>query len=161
MALIIRGKSKCPLCNQILEETDHVTAFPSFVPSDHRFGKFSDAALHTSCFEKDPDYQAVEDMFYVFKKIMESRPKDLKTVEEIEAWHKEAFQDWPPKNGVIIYEQCFSEDGEEPEWFWADKDMWEEFEKAEAEAHKEREERMEEALRREREAWRYARDDDW
>jgi len=160
MAMIIRGKSKCPLCNQILEDTEHLTALPAFIPSDHRFGKFSDAAFHTECFEKDPDYNDVENMYYVYKKIMASRPKELKTVEEIEAWTKDAFQDWPPKNGVIIYEQCFMDDGEEAEWFWADKDSWEEFEKAEAEAHKEREERYEEARRRDREAWRYARDDD-
>lgn len=99
-------------------------------------------------------------MYYVFNKIMEGCPKDLKTVEEMETWTKEAFQDWPPKNGVIIMEQCFPEDGQEAEWFWADKDMWEEWDAAMDAADKEREERMEEALRREREAWRYVRDND-
>lgn len=160
MALIILGKSTCPLCNQILEKGEPLKAFPAFLPSDHRFGKFSDAAFHVACFDKDPDAGAVEDMHYVYNKIMDGRPKDLKTIEEIDAWTKEAFQDWPPKNGVIIYEQCFTDEGEEAEWFWADKDMWEEFEKAEDAANKEREERMEEARRRDREAWRYVRDDD-
>jgi hypothetical protein len=148
------------LCNQILEEGEPLTAFPAFLPADHRFGKFSDAAFHTGCFDKDPDASAVEDMRYVWKKIMDGRPKDLKTIEEMDAWAKEAFQDWPPKNGVIIMEQCFTDEGEEADWFWADKDMWEEFEKAEDAANKEMEERREEARKRDREAWRYARDDD-
>lgn len=160
MAMIIRGQSKCPLCNQILEDTDHITAYPAFIPFDHKFGRFSDAAFHTECFRKDPDAGAIEDMHYVYRKIMDSRPKDLKTLEEMEAWAKEAFQDWPPKNGVVIYEQCFTEDGEEAEWFWADKDMWEEWDAAQEKASKEAEERYEEARRRDREAWRYARDDD-
>lgn len=161
MALIIYGKSICRLCNKTLEKNDEIKAYPAFLPFDHRFGKFSDAAFHKVCAEADPDFQSVEDMFFVFKKIMDGRPRDLKSIEEIEAWGKEAFQDWPPKNGVIIYEQCFPEDGSEPEWFWADKDMWEEWDAAMDKADKERKERMEEALREEREAWRYARDDDW
>ncbi len=157
MAMIILGKSKCPLCNQILETNDELKAYPAFLPYDHRFGKFSDAAFHKVCAEADPDYNSVEDMLYVWKKIMDGRPKDLK---ERDTWAKEAFQDWPPKNGVIIMEQCFTDEGEEADWFWADKDSWEEFEKAEAETHKEREERYEEARKRDREALRYARDDD-
>jgi len=161
MVMIILGKSKCPLCNQILEKNDPVTAFPAFLPYDHKFGRFSDAAFHTTCFDKDPDSNDVDNMLYVWKKIMEGRPRNLKTVEEIEAWSKDAFQDWPPKNGVIVYEQCFTDDGEEAEWFWADKDSWAEFEAAEDAANKEMEERREEARREEREAWRYVRDDDY
>jgi hypothetical protein len=161
MALIIYGKTICQMCNKTLEKNDELKAYPAFLPYDHRFGKFSDAAFHKACAEADPDFQGVEDMFFVYKKIMDSRPRDLKSIEEIEAWGKEAFQDWPPKNGVIIYEQCFPEDGQEAEWFWADKDSWEQFEKAEAEANREMEERREEARKREREAWRYARDDDY
>jgi hypothetical protein len=161
MAIIIRGKSKCLLCNQILEEGDPLTAFPAFLPADHRFGKFSDAAFHTTCFDKDPDANDVENMRYVWEKIMKTMPRDLVTEEQRNAWYAENFQDWPPKNGVIVYEQCFTDDGQEAEWFWADKDSWAEFEAAEDAANKEREERRKEAYRREREAWRYVRDDDY
>jgi hypothetical protein len=161
MSLIILGKSKCSLCNKILEDTDLLTAFPAFLPNDHKFGRFSDAALHTECFNKDIDSNDVDNMYYVYKKIMDSRPKELKTLEEMEAWTKEAFQDWPPKNGVIVYEQCFIDDGQETEWFWADKDSWAEFEAAEDAANKEMEERREEARKQEHEAWRYVRDDDY
>jgi hypothetical protein len=157
MALIILGKSKCPLCNQILEANENLTTFPAFLPADHKFGKFSDAALHTNCFQKDPDATSVQDMFYVWNKIWEGRPKNS---EEMDSWSKEAFQDWPPKNGVVIYEQCFIEDGEEAEWFWADQDMWEEWDAAQDAAYKEMKERQEEAYKRDREAWQYVRDDD-
>lgn len=155
MAMIIRGKSTCPLCSKVLEKGDELKGYPAFLPYDHRFGKFSDAIFHKVCAEADPDYGDAEDMLYVWQKIMDSRPRDLKTLEEMEAWTKEAFQDWPPKNGVVVY-TSLDEDGE---WFWADKDSWEEFERVEAEAYKEMEERMEEAYRRDREARRYVRDD--
>jgi hypothetical protein len=157
MALVLLGKSTCPLCNEVMKEGEELKAFPAFLPYDHRFGRFSDAAFHKVCFEKDEDAQAVDDMLYVWERIMKSMPRDLVTEELRAAWYAENFQDWPPKNGVVVY-TSLDEDGE---WFWSDKDSWEEFEKAEAAAHKEMEERREEAYRREREAWRYVRDDDY
>jgi hypothetical protein len=161
MAIILLGKSLCPLCNEVMRGDQELKAFPAFLPYDHRFGKFSDAGFHKACFEKHPDAQDVDMMLYVWTKIMDGRPKDLKTVEEIEIWAKDAFQDWPPKNGVVVYEQVFTEDGSEAEWWWADKDSWEEFERVEAEEHEKMKERHAEALREEREAWRYTRDDDY
>lgn len=157
MALVLLGKSKCSLCSEVMKEGEELKAFPAFLPYDHRFGRFSDAAFHKVCFEKDTDAQAVDDMLYVWERIMKSMPRDLVTEELRTAWYTENFQDWPPKNGVVVY-TSLDEDGE---WFWSDKDSWEEFEKAEAAAHKEMEERREEARRREHEAWRYSRDDDY
>lgn len=163
MALIIRGKSLCPLCNKALEKDDKLKAFPAFLPSDHKFGKFSDAAFHEKCFQECPEAEDVDNMFYVWERIFKSAWEESRKLEgdlhEKEAYIAKAFTDvdWPPKNGVVVY-LPLDEDGE---WFWADKDMWEEFEKAEAEAHAEMEKRREEAYRREREAWRYSRDDDY
>lgn len=157
---MILSKSECSLCKQILTSFDKIKIFSAFLPPNHRYGKFSDAAMHESCFLADPDHETINDMFYVFNKILASKPKDFKTVEEMDSWTKEAFQGWPPKNGVIIYEQCFTDDGKEAEWFWACKDMWEELEAAENAANKEFEERREEAYKQEREAWRYIRNDD-
>ena len=167
MAMIIRGKSLCPLCNEPMQEGQELKAFPAFLPNDHRFGRFSDAAFHKACFEKDPEGQDADMMLYVWQKIFDQAYKESKelegTLQEKEAYIAKAFadQEWPPKNGVVVYEQVFTEDGEEAEWWWADKDAWEEFEKAEAEEHRKMEERREEARRLEREAWRYSRDDDY
>ena len=159
MAIIILGKSKCSICNKTLNEGDVVKSFPAFLPSDHRYGRFSDAGFHKDCVESDPDYTEVENMLYVYNKILDSRPKDLKDVKEIEAWMQDAFQAWPPKNGVVVFEQMFPDDTKEPDWWWTDKDMWEEFEKAEREENEKLEARREESRRLEREAWRYSRDD--
>lgn len=156
MALIILGKTICRLCNAVIKEGDEMKAFPAFVPYDHKFGKFSDAAFHKSCYEKDTDRDEVDNMLWVWEQLLKSIPRGLTTLEEINAATQEAFKDWPPKNGVVIYSSI-----DDPEdWWYADKDMWEEFEKAEAEEH----ERIR-ALREydddlERQAWQYLRDDD-
>ncbi len=162
MAMIILGKSTCPLCNKTLDKGQALTAFPAFLPYDHKYGRFSDAAFHTECIEKDLDYPEVDNMHYVWKKILDGAYEESRkmegTIQEKEAHIVKAFEEvgWPPKNGVVVY-ASLDEGGD---WFWADKDMWEEFEKAEAEEHRKMEKRREEAYRREREAWRYVRDDD-
>lgn len=157
--MLVLGKSKCCLCKQVLENSDKIKGFSAFLPYDHKYGKFSDAAMHESCFLNDPDHKAVDDMFFVFNKILTSRPRNLKTIEEMDAWTREAFQDWPPKNGVVIYEQVFTEDGSEAEWFWSDKDIWEEFEKVEQEEQDKIKAGQEEAHRHDMEMLRYTRDD--
>lgn len=159
MAIIIRGKSKCPLCNQILEEHEKITAYTAFLPNTHRLGKYSDGAFHSSCWEKCPDKEEFEELYHLYLLILRSRPKALKTVEEIEAWQKEAFQDFPPKGRVVIFEQCFTDDCEVGDWWYMDADDYQAMCEAEDKAYKEMEERRAEADRRERDAWRYARDD--
>jgi len=159
MALIIEGKSVCPLCNKTMNKGDKITAFPAFIPYDHKYGRFSDAAFHTECFVKDPDHAAIEDMLTAWKMIMDSRPRDLKSMAQIDEWTREAFKDWPPKNGVVIFQPLFPDDSDEG-GFWMDADQYEEMCKAEEEHEREMEARREEAYRREREAWRYSRDDD-
>jgi hypothetical protein len=101
-------------------------------------------------------------MLYVHQKIFDQAWKESKEIEgdsrAKETHIAKAFADvnWPPKNGVVVYESI-DEDGE---WFWADKDMWEEFEKVEQEELNKIKERREEAYRLERESLLYARDDD-
>jgi len=157
--MIIHGKSQCLLCQKVLNKEDKIVGFPAFLPYDHKYGRFSDAACHKECFVKDPDHGAVEDMLTVYHMILDSRPRDLKTLAEMDAWTREAFQDWPPKNGVVIFQPMFPDDSEEG-GFWMDADQYEEMCKAEEEEQKKMEERREDAYRREREAWRYSRDDD-
>lgn len=161
MALVLLGKTVCQLCKKTLDEGQELTAFPAFLPNDHRYGRFSDAAFHKECIEKDPDYPEVDNMFYVWNRILKEAWEESRkmegTLQEKEAYIAKAYEEvgWPPKNGVVVY-ASIDEDGK---WFWSDKDMWEEFEKAEKEAHDEMEARRKEARRREREAWRYSRDD--
>ncbi len=51
MALIIYGRTKCPLCAVVLREGDDIVATAHFIgdPSDPLW-PFSDAAMHRACF---------------------------------------------------------------------------------------------------------------
>ncbi len=95
MALLLRGKTKCPLCGKTIEEGQEVVAFPAFLPGGHSFADFSDTSMHESCFRQDSRSGAVEDLYARFREIWDSRPTDLKTIEEIEAWGREAFKNFP------------------------------------------------------------------
>ena len=95
MALVIPGKSVCHLCGAVLQEHDEVEAFPAFLPPSHELGDFSDAVFHSKCFEADPRAQDVRALYRRYREIWDSRPRDLKTLEEIEAWGRQAFKDFP------------------------------------------------------------------
>ena len=94
MALIFPGKTKCPLCGRFLDECDDIVAFPAFVRFDHELGSFSDAAFHRECFDRHPKADDVRALYARYRAIWDSRPKDLKTLEEMEAWGREAFKDF-------------------------------------------------------------------
>lgn len=94
MALIFPGKTTCALCQRIIETEDEVIGFPAFLPSEHRFYRYSDAAFHRQCFQEWPDGPEFEHLYQRFRRIWESRPKNLASLEEIDAWGKKAFKDW-------------------------------------------------------------------
>lgn len=95
MALILLGKTICSLCGLTLERGDEITSFPAFLRSDHEFGMFSDAGFHRSCFESHPRAGEVQALYDRYRAIWESRPRDLRTLEEMEAWGREAFKNFP------------------------------------------------------------------
>ena len=51
MALIIRGKTECPLCHQVIAADDDIVATSHFIadPQDWLW-QYSDAAFHRRCF---------------------------------------------------------------------------------------------------------------
>lgn len=62
MAIIIRGKTLCPLCGEVLTEEDEIFATSHFI-SDKTdpLWCFSDAALHRQCFlnwDKKEEFRA-------------------------------------------------------------------------------------------------------
>jgi hypothetical protein len=83
--VIFRGKSQCPLCGAVIREDDEVVAFPEFLQSHHEFVLFSGAAFHRECFERDPRSIRVNELYGRYRKIWDSRPQELKTLEEMEA----------------------------------------------------------------------------
>ena len=51
MALIIGGKSTCPICNHILEDGDDLVATTHFIADKtDPLWRYSDSAIHRSCF---------------------------------------------------------------------------------------------------------------
>ncbi len=51
MAIVIRGKTMCSLCDAILSDTDDIVMFPHFISvQTHPLWRFSDSAMHRSCF---------------------------------------------------------------------------------------------------------------
>lgn len=50
MPLVLRGKSTCSLCGLVLE-SDQIVGLPPVLPPDHPLWRFSDSAMHESCYE--------------------------------------------------------------------------------------------------------------
>jgi hypothetical protein len=51
MAIVIRGKTECPLCGSILSDADQIVMFPHFIADRaHPLWRFSDSTMHRSCF---------------------------------------------------------------------------------------------------------------
>jgi hypothetical protein len=86
MALVIRGKTTCSVCGLILEPNQDVVGFPHFLPPDHRLWRFSDSAMHNSCYEQWEHHDYFGTVLRKRTKLWDDRPAHLKlTAEEIEA----------------------------------------------------------------------------
>jgi hypothetical protein len=94
MVQLIAGKTHCALCAEIIETAEAAVGFPAFLRPTHRFSKLSDAAVHRTCFEQWSDHAAFEELYRRYREIWASRPANLRSLEEIEAWGKEAFKDF-------------------------------------------------------------------
>jgi hypothetical protein len=64
MALILRGKTECRLCASVLEADVAIVATSHFiVDSQHPLWRFSDAAMHKTCFLNWDQRQSFVDLF--------------------------------------------------------------------------------------------------
>lgn len=55
MALIIPGKTRCAICDRLIELGDDVVAFgPNGATEPDPLALFSDAGFHAACFEEHP-----------------------------------------------------------------------------------------------------------
>ena len=94
MALVFPGKTTCGICDQVIQDDDEIVAFPAFLRPDHKFWKYSDGAFHDHCFNESPDREAVERVYKKFRDIWDTRPRHLKKIEDMKAWHDAAFADF-------------------------------------------------------------------
>lgn len=91
MALLIRGKSACPLCGTVIGNDDEVVATPAFLKASHRLAAFSDAAFHSRCFGAAPENAEVEQLLTRFKDKLAAAPTSLA---EYETWIKDAMKEF-------------------------------------------------------------------
>ena len=64
MALIFIGKTECALCGRVLEADDMIVATSHFIAdSQHPLWRFSDAAMHRTCFLNWDQRQSFIDLF--------------------------------------------------------------------------------------------------
>ena len=64
MALIFRGTSKCALCDGVLEADDAIVATSHFIADrQNPLWRFSDAAMHKTCFLNWDQRQSFVDLF--------------------------------------------------------------------------------------------------
>ena len=52
MALIILGRTKCPLCEAPIASTGNVVATTPFLESSHLLSRYADATMHYECFQR-------------------------------------------------------------------------------------------------------------
>ena len=94
MALLISGKTRRPICGEVIASESETASFPAFLRPTHPLFKYSDAVFHATCFAHSPDRDTVERLYQRYRVIWENRPKDIPSVAEIEAWGKKAFDEF-------------------------------------------------------------------
>lgn len=94
MALVIDEKTPCPICGEPIRNAAEATGFPAFLHARHRLAKFSDAVFHKNCFAGCPERAEVEALFSRYRQIWDSRPKNLTSAAEINAWGQTAFREF-------------------------------------------------------------------
>ncbi len=51
MAIVIRGKTKCAICDSVITDVDKILASSQFISDQNDpLWRFSDSAMHSSCF---------------------------------------------------------------------------------------------------------------
>jgi hypothetical protein len=94
MVIVLVGKTTCAICGRVIEEDQATVMFPAFLKPTHHLNRYSDSVMHSWCFDACPDKPEVERIYAKFRAIWDGRPRNLKTVEEMEAWGKAAFADF-------------------------------------------------------------------
>ena len=73
MAIILRGKTPCRICGEVLGNTDQVLGVPAFIADDSdSLWQYSDAAFHRSCFQ---DWDMRDEFVARFNTTMSSFPR--------------------------------------------------------------------------------------
>lgn len=79
VAIVVRGKTGCSVCGQIISGTDEIVMFPHFIWDEaHPLWRFSDSAMHQQCFT---DWDKAEQFRAIYNKrwpeIMPTHPREM------------------------------------------------------------------------------------
>jgi len=88
MAIIILGGTTCSICGNILQESEDIVGWSSFLTKEHQFWEYSDSGMHRSCFENWENKDEFEAL-YRYKPLVDFDDPALK--EQIK---KQGMPDW-------------------------------------------------------------------
>lgn len=91
MVISTLGGLCCALCGKSIGDDAPMRAFPAFLPKTHRWFALSDSAVHAGCLDSWADRDGFLRLYDRYVEVWNSRPRDLKSLKEIEAWGKKAF----------------------------------------------------------------------
>ena len=91
MAILIQGKTICPLCRTPLDGARPMVGFPTFLPSGHALARFSDHVFHRTCFDADPQAPEVSQLYERYRRAIDERPRTIKTLDAAERWQRNAI----------------------------------------------------------------------
>jgi hypothetical protein len=79
VAIIIRGKTTCSICRAVLANDDDIVATPHFIHDEsHKLWRFSDSAMHRSCFLAWPEAGAFRAAFnQIWPTLVPRHPREM------------------------------------------------------------------------------------
>ena len=112
MAIVLLSKSKCHICDKTMEETDEIISFTSFLPKDHHFYFYSDAAFHKTCLESKKNFSEVLELYNGYQTLLQSRPEPPPNVDNFIDWYKESkeVKEWEDKIDAYILKSYKNKD---------------------------------------------------
>jgi hypothetical protein len=61
VAIIIRGSSRCAVCDQVIQKSDQVIGLPHFVADESNpHWRYTDSGFHPSCWADLPERKTIE-----------------------------------------------------------------------------------------------------
>ena len=79
MAIVVRGKTGCSICQNIFGADDDIVSTPHFIWNEsHPLWRFSDSGMHRSCFIAWPHADAFRAEYNAtWPKIMPRHPREM------------------------------------------------------------------------------------
>ena len=87
---LIGNDTTCSICDVRLEDDDEIVAFDHFLGDKHPLWRFSDSAMHKTCFESWPHRDEFLELERVASDLVERIPEHLSGSEVSEWFHREA-----------------------------------------------------------------------